>query len=128
MTFVFLQKGITPDITTQIINRDLERISLGATKWKVNFNPSKTEDMIFSNKVFVDIPNVNFNQTIVKQVLEHKHLGIWLMPSLCFSKQVHDVCLRANAKLAVLRSVSYLSRSTLDILYKIQIRSVIDGY
>ena len=88
-------KGNKPDITTHIINRDLERISLWATKWKVNLNPSKTDHMIFSNKVFVDIPNVNFNQTIVKQVLEHKHLGIWLTPSLCFSKQFHDVCLRA---------------------------------
>ena len=60
------------------------------------------------------------------QVQEHKHLGIWLTPRLCWSKQIHEICLRANSKLAVLRSVSYLSRSTLDLLYKLQIRSVID--
>ena len=34
--------------------------------------------------------------------------------------------MRANSKLAVLCSVHYLSRSTLDLLYKLQIRSVID--
>ena len=82
--------------------------------------------MLFSNKVFADIPHVNFNQSYVKRVFEHKHLGIWPTPSLCGSKQVHDVCLRATAKLAVLRSVSYLSRSTLEILYKLQTRSLID--
>ena len=34
--------------------------------------------------------------------------------------------MKANSKLAVLRSVKYLSRTVLDILYKLQIRSVID--
>ena len=34
--------------------------------------------------------------------------------------------MRANSKLSVLRSIRYLSRSVLDILYKQQIRSVID--
>ena len=34
--------------------------------------------------------------------------------------------MRANSKLFVLRSIRYLSRSVLDILYKQQIRSVID--
>jgi hypothetical protein len=45
---------------------------------------------------------------------------------LSWQKQIHELCIRANAKLAVLRSVKYLSRSTLDILYKLQIRSLID--
>ena len=34
--------------------------------------------------------------------------------------------MKANSKLAVLRSVKYLSRPVLDILYKLQMRSVID--
>ena len=34
--------------------------------------------------------------------------------------------MRANSKLSVLRSIRYLSRPVLDILYKQQIRSVID--
>ena len=56
--------------------------------------------MLFTNKVFADIPPVNFNQTVVKRVFEHRLLGIWLTPSLCWTKQVHEVCLKANAKLA----------------------------
>ena len=82
--------------------------------------------MLFSHKIFSNVPHILFNNTIVKPVQEHKHLGIWLTPTLCWSKQIHEICLRANSKLAVLRSVSYLSRSTLDLLYKLQIRSVID--
>ena len=36
------------------------------------------------------------------------------------------MCLKANRKLSVLRSVQFLSRQKLDILYKITVRSVVD--
>ena len=41
-----------------------------------------------------------------------------------FSLHVNDVCLRANRKLSVLRSANILSRQTLDLLYKLRVRSV----
>ena len=122
---IFAQ-GKTPEETATVLNNDLRKISAWAIKWKVNFNPSKTKNMLFSLKQFCSSPDILFNDTVVEQVLEHKHLGIWLTPTLCWSKQIHEICMRANSKLAVLRSVSYLSRSTLDLLYKLQIRSVID--
>ena len=46
--------------------------------------------------------------------------------SLAWSVQVQNVCLKANRKLSILRSVKLLSRQTLDMLYKITVRSVID--
>ena len=49
-----------------------------------------------------------------------------LLSNLDWSYQIHYVCLRANRKLAFLRSIKYIQRHTLDILYKITIRSVID--
>ena len=59
-----------------------------------------------------------FYITVVEQVVEHKHLGIWLTPSLCWSQQIHEICMIAMSKLAVLRSFHYLSWSTLDLLFK----------
>ena len=56
----------------------------------------------------------------------HKHLGLHLTSNLDWSLHVHETCLRANRKLSVLRSVKYLSRSTLDLLYKLTVRSVVD--
>ena len=35
-------------------------------------------------------------------------------------------CLKANGKLALLRSVKFLDRATLDLLYKLTIRSVLE--
>ena len=82
--------------------------------------------MIFSEKQLYNSPPILFNNTFVSRVNEHRYLGLWLSSNLDWSKQVSEVCLKANRKLAVLRSVRYLSRSTLDLLYKLTVRSVID--
>ena len=87
----------------------------------------KKKDYIFSkNKHLFNSPPVIFNNKYIERVHEHKHLGVWLSSSLNWDKHVHETCLKANRKLAVLRSVRYLDRSTLDLLYKLTVRSVID--
>ena len=63
---------------------------------------------------------------MIDRVNTHKHLGLILTSTLDFSYQVKEVCLKANRKLSVLRSVNMLSRQTLDVLYKLTVRSVID--
>ena len=95
-------------------------------KWKVSFNPKKTNDIIFSKKVLNNSPPVVFNTCIIDRVNVHKHLGLFLTSSLDWNVQVNEICLKANRKLAVLRSVKILSRQTLDLLYKLTVRSVLD--
>ena len=124
-TFLFATAK-DPNQTTEMLNRDLQKNSTWANTWKVCFNPSKTKDIIFSNKCLFNSPPILFNNTIVDRVQHHKHLGVWLSCNLDFSKQINEICKKANSKLAVLRSVKFLSRSTLDTLYKITVRSVID--
>ena len=82
--------------------------------------------MIFTDEMFKASPPIFFNDFVLKRVAEHKHLGIWLTPTLSWSRHLHHICMRANSKLSVLRNIRYLSRPVLDILYKQQIRSVID--
>ena len=94
-------------------------INAWSGKWKVTFNADKSEG----------IPSLNplvLNGEPVKRVDKHKHLGLHLTYNLDWSIQVHNVCLKANRKLAVLRNVKYLKRNTLDLLYKITVRSCID--
>ena len=94
--------------------------------WKLRFGAEKSRDLIFTNKTYTDIPPVYFDHEPIKRVTQHKHLGVILTSSLTFDAHLHYVCLRANGKLAVLRSVKGLQRKTLDILYKLTVRSVID--
>ena len=119
--------GNNPAETAAILNKDLETINEWAKAWKVTFNPGKSKDIIFSpSKVPLLGPSVLLDGAIVERVLEHKHLGIYLSSNLSWARQIHEVCLQANRKLAVLRSVKYLKRSTLDLLYKICVRSTLE--
>ena len=121
-----LATGTDPVQTAEILNRDLIKISEWASKWKVTFNAGKSKDIIFSNKNLNNSPPLVFNNTFIERVNTHKHLGMHLTSNLDWSVQVHETCLKANRKLSVLRSVKMLSRQTLDILYKLTVRSVID--
>ena len=118
--------GSDPAETAAQLNRDLIKISIWASKWKVTFNAKKSKDIIFSNRCLNNSPPLLFNNNYIERVNVHKHLGIYLSSTLDWSVQVHEVCLKANRKLSVLRSVKLLSRQTLDLLYKITVRSVID--
>ena len=51
---------------------------------------------------------------------------MFIKSNLDWSTQINDSCIRANGKLSVLRSIKSLKRKTLDILYKVIVRSVID--
>ena len=72
------------------------------------------------------IITVFFNENFINRVNTHRHLGVYLTSNLDWSTQINDICLKANRKLAVLRNVKFLKRNTLDLLYKITVRSVID--
>ena len=121
-----LASGCDPTQTAEQLNKDLEKISVWANKWKVKFNPGKTKDMIFSSKVLNNSPPTMFNNTFIERVNNHRHLGVYFTSNLDWSYQINDICLRANRKLAILRKTKMLKRKTLDLLYKITVRSVID--
>ena len=118
--------GSDPAETSEILNRDLKRISSWAKTWKVKFNTTKTKSIIFSNRYLNNSPPLIFNDCNIDLVNLHKHLGLYLSSTLDWSRQISEVCLKANRKLSVLRSVKLLSRQTLEILYKLTVRSVID--
>ena len=121
-----LSSGTDPTETAAQLNRDLDKISAWAVKWKVIFNAGKSKDIIFTHKMLNNSPPLIFNNNLIDRVNTHKHLGIHLMSNLDWAVQVKEVCLKANRKLAVLRNIKMLKRQTLDILYKLVVRSVID--
>ena len=81
----------------------------------------KSKDVIFSKKHLNNSPPLLFDDLSIDRVNTHRHLGLLLNSSLDFSSQVNEVCLKANRKLAVLRSVNILNRKTLDLLYKLTV-------
>ena len=119
--------GDDPSITAEVLNRDLEKIGNWGKKWKVLFNAGKSKDLIFSrNKYLFNSPPLKLDGSFINRVHQHRHLGIWLSSTLDWDKQIQATILKANGKLSVLRSVKFLDRATLDLLYKLTIRSVLE--
>ena len=100
-----LASGKDPTETAEILNRDLNKISLWANCWKVIFNALKSKDLIFSNKCLNNSTPLLFNNNIIERVNTHRHLGVHLSSSLDWAVQINDVCLKATRKLSVLRIV-----------------------
>ena len=121
-----MASGSDPAETAAQLNRDLAKILIWANRWKVTFNAKKSKDIIFTKKCLNNSPPLIFGDTYIERVSTHKHLGLILTSNLDWSAQVNEVCLKANRKLSVLRSVKLLSRKTLDLLYKLTVRSVVD--
>ena len=98
-------------------------------KWCKNGQMIQTDlkqFMIFSKKCLNNSPPLIFNDTYIDRVNSHKHLGVHLQSNLDWATQLHQTCLKANRKLYVLRSIKMLQRKTLDLMFKVTVRSVID--
>ena len=108
------------------LNRDLLKISAWSEKWKITFNAGKSKDVIFSNTLLNNSPPLMFRNNLIDRVNTHRHLGVYLTSNLDWSFQINDICLKANRQLSVLRHVKMLKGGTLDLPFKITVRSVID--
>ena len=114
--------------TVEMLNQDLQSISRWAKRWKVKFNGDKSKDLIFTPKreqLNNSLPLI-FDDEILDRVGSHKHLGVTLEPDLTWNVHLQKVIQHANLKLSIIQRVKDLSRKTLDILFKLQIRSIID--
>ena len=58
-----------------IINYDLRNVSIWAKQWLVDFNPDKTEPIIFTTKKDYGKPALFFDNNKIKIVDQHKHQG-----------------------------------------------------
>ena len=105
------------------MNHDLELIM----QWRMSFNPDPLKqpvEVIFSRKRNkVDHPVILFNNTPVKRVDEHKHLGLFLDSKLSFSAQIKVAISKTRKGIGLLKYLSkYLHRHTLNELYKLYVR------
>ena len=110
------------------INHDLERISDWANKWLVNFSPEKCKSMIVSNKHQKDgHPPLQFDGTVIKQVIQHMHLGVILSHNLKWSNHIEYISNKANKRLNLMKKFKYdLDRRTLEIIYFSFVRPILE--
>ena len=110
------------------INSDLSKLEEWCNQWLVCANPTKTVFMLFSSKsVPSAVPPIYFGTSELKQVPNHKHLGLTLTPALSWSKHIADIIIKANRRLGVLKRHKYsFSRHSLEIGYITFVRPLIE--
>ena len=66
-----------PKQAANLLNADIAKIHLWASRWLVSFNPSKSESMKLSRKHKTPLhPPLNMAQLNISELTSHKHLGL----------------------------------------------------
>ena len=80
--------------SAEVLNRDLQKISEWAHKWKMSFNPDvskQAQEVIFSRKQVKSVhPDLLFNNMTVHQTQCQKHLGVHLDMELNFKLYIKE--------------------------------------
>ena len=101
-----------------IINSDLQVLTNSAKQWLINFNPLKTEAILFTLKQFAKFPNLIFNNTVIQFVNDHKHLGLTLSNTGTWHKHIENILSSASKVIGMMRKLKFtLSRVALNQIY-----------
>ena len=79
-----------------LINHDLIHLSQWAKQWLVTFNPSKTGAILFTLRNSDHMPVLKFENTYIKFVESHKHLGLTLSYDGKWTDHIHNVTISAS--------------------------------
>ena len=112
-----------PQETAHALNDDLVKLHAWSTKWLVNLDPQKTENMTISRKLNKPHqPNHIMNNTIISTVTEHKHLGLQLSDDGNWNKYIDMITKKAFSRVNILRKFKFIldlkTRNNLYYFYK----------
>ena len=101
-----------------IINHDLRMLVSWAAQWLINFNPLKTEAMLFTLRLIESLPNLIFYGTPIKFVTEQKHLGLTFSNNRQWLNHIENILKSASKVIGIMRKLKYtFSRVALIQIY-----------
>lgn len=94
---------------SETLNSDLSKINNWAKTWLVSFNANKTESLIISRNTHKPNHPTHFlNNTPIKEVSEHKHLGLYLSNDGKWSTTIKLIVEKAWKRIFILRQYKFL--------------------
>lgn len=110
------------------LNTDLGKIFDWGLTWLVDFNPNKTESLLITRKHSNQIhPRLEMGNTEVKEVTQHKHLGLTISKDLTWNCHINQISEKAWKRIGSLRRKKFiLDRHTLNKLYITYIRPLLE--
>ena len=112
----------------EILNSDMEQIQQWSDQWLVNLNQRKTEPMVISNKcINPHHPPIYMNDAIMREVEQHKHLGVIFQDDGCWNSHIDYIIDKATPRLNLMRKLKFkLSRELLQIIYFSCVRPILE--
>jgi hypothetical protein len=118
---------VNPVTGAQQLEDDLRKIERWAETWLVQFNPTKSESLLFSRKRNKVTPNITMGNKVIEEVTSHCHLGITLQRNGKWSQQIQKTVTKAKKRVDILRSLMYcLGRKSIEKLYKSFIMPILE--
>ena len=103
-----------------IINHDLRMLVSLAAQWLINFNPLKTEVMLFTLRFIESLPNIIF-------VTEHKHLGLTFSSNRQWHCHIENIIKSASKVICIMRKLRFtFSRVALNQIYLSYLLQIIE--
>ena len=114
-----------PDTSANLLNSDLNSIHIWSKAWRITFNPTKPESVLFSKKV--DHPPLLMDNTTIPSVNNHKHLGLTLSEDVKWKDHIKLTLKKAWQRIAILRTLNFVfNRSSLEKMYFCFIRRTLE--
>ena len=117
-----------PLLTALYLNLDLSKIFAWAKQWLVDFHPQKTESLIISKKRNKPVhPTLYMGNSSIKEVNEHKHLGLVFTSDLLWHSHIKAISSKAYRTLGILRRQKFnLDRRSLTKIYTSFVRPLLE--
>ena len=117
-----------PQVATSNLLTDIVKISDWADTWLVNFNPSKSETLLFSRKLNRNAHDPLYMRTQpIKEVNIHKHLGLNFASDCTWHEHIDYVAAKAWKRINIMRKLKFvLDRNSLEIIYFSFIRPILE--
>ena len=110
-----------------VLNSDLKKMSEWSRRWLVDFNPTKTDVILFSTRNAETIPNLLFGNVPLSLTDSHTHLGITLCENAKWDHHIDNIIASSSKKLNILRKLKFkLSYKNLEQMYISYIRPVLE--
>ena len=117
-----------PTSAIEILNHDLSLLKSWADQWRVSFNPTKTNFMIFTlkNKRTTYNPII-FDNVQIEETTELVSLGLTINQNLNWNNHVLKLLAKASKRLYILRKYrNLLPRIALTRIYTSMIRPILE--
>ena len=117
-----------PISSADFLNNDLNKIHDWSKLWLVDFNPNKTESLVISRKNNAPFhPVLYMNDTPVREVESHKHLGLTFNSNGTWDTHIETIISKASKRIGLLRKIKFkIDRFSLQKIYFSFIRPILE--